>query len=75
MTGPTDLRAGFVVNDQDDLTDIEELVRLKEILDLKFQLIGKQVVTEGKQKLGKVTDYTFEKMAHSFKNCTLANHW
>jgi uncharacterized protein YrrD len=54
------LPQGLVVNDQDVLTDPEELVRLKEVLKLNFELLGKQVFTASKQKLGKVNDYATE---------------
>ena len=52
---------GFVVNDHEALTDPAELVRLKSLLELKFELVGKTVVTEHKNRLGKVKDYAFEK--------------
>lgn len=52
---------GFVVNDLDSLTAIDELIRLRELIDLNFELIGKNVRTENKQKLGKVSDFTFNK--------------
>ncbi|MDB5186505.1 MAG: hypothetical protein JWL85_1028 [Candidatus Saccharibacteria bacterium] len=48
---------GFVVNDHESLTDPEELVRLKEILAINFELIGKPVYTVSKEKLGKINDY------------------
>jgi len=48
---------GLVVNDHDVLAEPSELVRLKEIMNLNFQLIGKQVVTARGEKVGKVTDY------------------
>jgi sporulation protein YlmC with PRC-barrel domain len=51
---------GFVVNDHEALSDPEELVRLKDILDINFQLIGKPVVTVSKEKVGKVTDFAAE---------------
>jgi len=51
------LPQGLVVNDHDVLTPPEELVRLKNILDLRFTLLDKQVVTVNKSKLGKVNDY------------------
>lgn len=51
------LPQGFVVNDHDVLTPPEELVRLKKVLDLRFALLDKQVVTVNKNKLGKVNDY------------------
>jgi len=54
------LPQGYVVNDHDVLSEPNELVRLKDILALNFALIGKQVVTVGKQKVGKVDDYAAE---------------
>jgi sporulation protein YlmC with PRC-barrel domain len=51
---------GIVVNDQDALSDPDELVRLKEVIALGFDAIGKQVVTATKEKIGKVTDYSVE---------------
>lgn len=51
---------GFVVNDHDSLVDPGELVRLKSLMDLRFELIGKKVVTSSKDKLGKVVDFATE---------------
>jgi sporulation protein YlmC with PRC-barrel domain len=51
---------GFVVDDHDVLTDPNELVRLKDIMHIGFTLIGKPVVTVGKQRIGKVSDYATE---------------
>lgn len=52
---------GFVVNDDDALTQPEDLVRIKPILELNFEIVDKPVITEGKEKLGKVADYAFDK--------------
>lgn len=54
------LPQGVVVNDFDALSDPSELVRLKKVLELDFELIGKPVETLSKDKVGKVTDYAFE---------------
>lgn len=54
------LPQGYVVNDHDVLVEPEELVRLKDVLALNFELIGKQVVTLSKDKVGKVSDYATE---------------
>ncbi len=51
---------GFVIDDHDVLTPAEELVRLKDIMQLNFTLIGKPVVTISKEKVGKVSDYATE---------------
>ena len=39
------LPQGIVVNDHDVLADPEDLVRLKKVLDLNYQLVGKHVET------------------------------
>jgi len=54
------LKQGYVVNDHDVLVDPEELVRLKDIIELNYDLIGKHVETLAKEKVGKVTDYAVE---------------
>lgn len=51
---------GIVVNDQDVLVDVEELVRLKTVLSTNFELMGKKVITTGKQKIGRVVDFATE---------------
>ncbi len=54
------LPQGIVVNDEDVLTDQGELVRLKDVISINFELLGKRVETSGKRKLGKVNDYATE---------------
>jgi len=54
------LQQGLVINDYEVLAKADELVRLKDVLDLNFQLIGKQVVTTSKHKIGKVIDFAVE---------------
>ncbi len=54
------LPQGIVVNDYEVLSDPEELVRLKEPIEIAFDPLGKQVVTVNKKKLGKVNDYAVE---------------
>lgn len=61
---PQDIRdimaKGYVINDHDVLAEPDELVRLKKVIDLNFELLGKQVVTVSKQKVGKVSDFATE---------------
>jgi len=51
---------GFVVDDHDVLTAPGELIRLKEILEIGFSLVGKQVVTMSGDHVGKVSDFATE---------------
>lgn len=51
---------GLAVDDYDNLSEPDDLVRLKEIMELDFDLIGKHVVTDQKRKVGKVNDYAID---------------
>lgn len=51
--------SGLIINDHEDISNPEDLVRLKPVLDINFQLIGKAVY-QGKRKIGRVADYTVE---------------
>jgi len=51
------LAVGYIVNDHDVLTEIEDLVRLQDIIKLAFNPIGKQVETVSGQKVGKVSEF------------------
>lgn len=63
---------GFVVNDHESMTAADELVRLKPIIDLHFELINKPVFTTEGKKLGKVTDYAFEGDGHFIQKLYVA---
>ncbi|MEK7594382.1 MAG: hypothetical protein AAB436_01945 [Patescibacteria group bacterium] len=54
------LPQGYVVNDHDVLVEPDDLIRLKEVMELEFDLIGKPVVTVSKDKVGKVSDFATE---------------
>lgn len=54
------IKDGFVIDDHERLVETSELVRLKQVLELRFSLIGMQVVTTTGEKIGKVSDYAIE---------------
>lgn len=54
------IKQGIVIDDHDVLVDPKELVRLKDLLNLHFELLGKAVYSESKSRLGKVSDYAVE---------------
>lgn len=54
---------GFVVNDHGALSEPGELVRLKEILDINFALLGKPVQTISRDKVGKVNDFAADSVS------------
>ncbi len=49
---------GIAIDDDETLSEPEDLVRHKKILDIRFQLLGKPVKTK-RSKLGKVSDYSY----------------
>lgn len=51
-------RQGIAVNDQQAITPAEDLIRLKQLIQLDFQLIDKKVDSENNQRIGKVSDYS-----------------
>jgi uncharacterized protein YrrD len=54
------LAQGIVVNDHEVLSELSDLPRLREIINLNFVLVGKQVITVSKKVVGKVTDYSID---------------
>jgi sporulation protein YlmC with PRC-barrel domain len=51
---------GYVVDDHEVLSEPNDLVRLKKVMDINFNILGKHVVTLSKEKVGKVSDYATE---------------
>jgi hypothetical protein len=52
---------GIIVNDHEDVTSPDEVVRLKKIIDLHYDLIDKKVIS-GRLSIGKVVDYAVDPM-------------
>lgn len=52
------MSGGLAINDEDDLSAPEDLVRHSEILNIRFDLMDKPVKTK-RHKLGKVSDYSY----------------
>lgn len=51
---------GIVVDDHSSLTLVDDMIRLKDIINLGFEVIGKTVKNENKRTLGKVEDYAVD---------------
>jgi len=51
---------GLIINSTDNIMAVDDLVRLKEVMDLDFKLEDKLVVEESGHKIGKVTAYSVE---------------
>jgi len=54
------LPQGLVVDDFDVLAKPEDLIRLKDVIQYDFNLLGHAVVSDKKRKLGKVSDFAAE---------------
>ena len=53
-------KEGLIIDSADVLTTEEDVVRIKDIMELNFDLIGLKVVTRDGKKIGKVIDYTLD---------------
>ncbi len=49
---------GMVVDSDDDFVEANEVIKLKEVLDLNFSLVGMRVESKKGSNLGKVESYT-----------------
>jgi len=50
----------MVIDDADELVSPDDVVKIKEVLDLNFGLIGLKVETKKGTHLGKIFDYTLD---------------
>ena len=51
-------RVGFIVDSGEDFILPDDVFKIKEILDLNFDLLDLRVEDEKKRKIGKIIDYT-----------------
>ena len=51
---------GYIINDHSVLSEPNDLIRLSDIINLNYQLIGKSVITISKDRVGKVSDYAVD---------------
>lgn len=51
-------RLGMIIDSTDELVEADEIVRIRDVLALNFNLVGLKVETKKGTKLGKVTDST-----------------
>ena len=52
-------RIGFIVDSGEDFILEDDVIKIKEILDLNFNILGMKVIDEKNNNLGKVADFTF----------------
>lgn len=51
---------GMIIDSSDEIVELDDVIRLKEIYELNFQLEGTRVIDEDKKKLGKVDGYNVD---------------
>lgn len=49
--------AGILIDHNEQLMESEDLVRLKDLIEIDYHLLAKPVITESKKKIGSVMDY------------------
>ena len=66
---PSDIRElsdiGMIIDSAEKLMSLDGLVRLQEIIDFDFDMIGLKVIDEHKRKLGKIASYSVETTGYS----------
>lgn len=55
-------KIGIIINGNDDFVGLDDVIQIKDLYHLRFQLIGFKVVDEHKRHLGKVNAYTVDTM-------------
>ena len=50
---------GIIIDDNNDLSEPGDLIRLKPVLDINFKILEKSVLS-GKKKMGKVVEYAID---------------
>lgn len=51
---------GMIIDGNDELIGLDDVIRVKQLHDIDFELINMPVIDETKRRLGKVSDYTLE---------------
>lgn len=62
---------GLIVDSEDEFVHPEDIIKLQDIYERHFNLIGITVQDEQKRKLGKVTDFTLETISFSIQQLTV----
>lgn len=51
---------GMIIDSSDEFIEPEDVINIKKLIDINFNLIGLEVVDDRKRKIGKVSDYTVD---------------
>lgn len=53
-------RLGMIIDSSDELLALDDVIKIKQLYELRFSLVGIKVIDENKRKLGKVEDFTLD---------------
>lgn len=66
---PADVRElsslGFIVDSSDEFVGVDDVIRIKQVYEYNFELIGLEVIDEKKKKLGKVIGFNVDSGSYS----------
>lgn len=51
---------GMIIDSSDELVNPDDILKLKEVYDLRFELLGLRVIDDRKKSVGRVVGYTLE---------------
>ncbi len=51
---------GMIIDSSDEFISPDDIIKLRELIDLGFPLVGMAVIDDFRRKLGKVEDYTID---------------
>lgn len=51
---------GMIVDSSDEFIGLDDVIKIKELYELGFNLLGMRVIDEQKHKLGKIDDYSLD---------------
>ncbi len=51
---------GMIIDSNDEFIGVDDVIKIRELYELEFELVGMNVIDETKRKLGKVDDYSLD---------------
>lgn len=62
---------GFIVDSNEEFVGVDDVIRIREVIDFGFDLIGLEVVDNQKRKLGKVVSYAIDSGSFSVQQLSV----
>ena len=72
---PVDVRElshlGFIVDSSDEFVEVEDVIRIKQVVGFQFNLVGLEVINDNNKKLGKITSYAIDSGSFSVQQLSV----